>query len=41
MAAQLGNWNITVNCIAPGVTMTEATKKVVPDRQRPLGHDHW
>ncbi len=31
MAAQLGNWNITVNCIAPGVTMTEATKKVVPD----------
>ena len=31
MAAQLGNWNITVNCIAPGVTMTEATKKIVPD----------
>ena len=31
MAAQLGNWNITVNCIAPGVTMTEATKKVVPE----------
>jgi NAD(P)-dependent dehydrogenase (short-subunit alcohol dehydrogenase family) len=31
LAAQLGQWNITVNCIAPGVTMTEATKKVVPD----------
>jgi NAD(P)-dependent dehydrogenase (short-subunit alcohol dehydrogenase family) len=31
MAAQLGAYNITVNCIAPGVTMTEATKKVVPD----------
>ena len=31
MAAQLGAWNITVNCIAPGVTMTEATKKIVPE----------
>ena len=31
MAAQLGQYGITVNCIAPGVTMTEATKKVVPD----------
>src|SRR5207302_9723041 len=31
MAAQLGAYNITVNCIAPGVTMTEATKKIVPD----------
>ena len=31
MAAQLGKHNITVNCIAPGVTMTEATKKVVPE----------
>jgi 3-oxoacyl-[acyl-carrier protein] reductase len=31
MAAQLGQYNITVNCIAPGVTMTEATKKIVPD----------
>jgi NAD(P)-dependent dehydrogenase (short-subunit alcohol dehydrogenase family) len=31
LAAQLGQWNITVNCIAPGVTMTEATKKIVPD----------
>lgn len=31
MAAQLGSYGITVNCIAPGVTMTEATKKIVPD----------
>jgi 3-oxoacyl-[acyl-carrier protein] reductase len=30
LAGQLGQYNITVNCIAPGVTMTEATKKVVP-----------
>jgi NAD(P)-dependent dehydrogenase (short-subunit alcohol dehydrogenase family) len=31
MAAQLGRWGITVNCVAPGITMTEATKKIVPD----------
>jgi NAD(P)-dependent dehydrogenase (short-subunit alcohol dehydrogenase family) len=31
LAGQLGPFNITVNCIAPGVTMTEATKKIVPD----------
>ncbi len=31
LAAQLGQYNVTVNCIAPGVTMTEATKKIVPD----------
>src|SRR5437016_4345353 len=31
LAAQLGQYNITVNCIAPGVTMTEATKKIVPE----------
>jgi NAD(P)-dependent dehydrogenase (short-subunit alcohol dehydrogenase family) len=31
MAAQLGAYNITVNCIAPGITMTDATKKVVPE----------
>jgi NAD(P)-dependent dehydrogenase (short-subunit alcohol dehydrogenase family) len=30
MAAQLGNWNITVNAIAPGVIDTEATRKTVP-----------
>jgi 3-oxoacyl-[acyl-carrier protein] reductase len=31
MAAQLGQYGITVNCIAPGVTMTDATKKIVPE----------
>jgi NAD(P)-dependent dehydrogenase (short-subunit alcohol dehydrogenase family) len=31
LAGQLGQYNITVNCIAPGVTMTEATKKIVPE----------
>ena len=31
MASQLGQFNVTVNCIAPGVTMTEATKKIVPE----------
>jgi 3-oxoacyl-[acyl-carrier protein] reductase len=36
LAAQLGAHNITVNCIAPGVTMTEATKKVVPEEFLPL-----
>lgn len=30
LAGQLGPFNVTVNCIAPGVTMTEATKKIVP-----------
>jgi 3-oxoacyl-[acyl-carrier protein] reductase len=30
LASQLGQYNVTVNCIAPGVTMTEATKKIVP-----------
>ena len=34
LAAQLGQYNVTVNCIAPGVTMTEATKKVVPEMFR-------
>lgn len=29
-AGQLGRWNITANCIAPGVVATEATQKVVP-----------
>jgi 3-oxoacyl-[acyl-carrier protein] reductase len=31
MAGQLGQYNVTVNCIAPGVTMTEATRKIVPE----------
>jgi 3-oxoacyl-[acyl-carrier protein] reductase len=31
LAGQLGQYNITVNCIAPGVTMTEATKRIVPE----------
>jgi 3-oxoacyl-[acyl-carrier protein] reductase len=31
MAGQLGQYNVLVNCIAPGVTMTEATKKIVPE----------
>lgn len=31
LAGQLGQYNITVNCIAPGVTMTAATRKVVPE----------
>jgi 3-oxoacyl-[acyl-carrier protein] reductase len=30
-AGQLGRYGITVNCIAPGVIATEATKKVVPE----------
>ncbi|OBY29266.1 SDR family NAD(P)-dependent oxidoreductase [Mycolicibacter kumamotonensis] len=30
-AGELGNWGIRVNCIAPGVTLTEATKKQVPE----------
>jgi NAD(P)-dependent dehydrogenase (short-subunit alcohol dehydrogenase family) len=29
-AAQLGRWGITVNCIAPGVIDTEATRSVIP-----------
>src|SRR5579883_1309929 len=31
LAVALGKYGITINCIAPGVTMTEATKKVVPE----------
>ena len=31
LCIELAPRNINVNCIAPGVTMTEATKKVVPD----------
>ena len=36
LAAQLGQHNITVNCIAPGVTMTEATRKIVPEGMIPM-----
>lgn len=36
LAAQLGAYGITVNCIAPGVTMTEATKKIVPEEFLPM-----
>jgi 3-oxoacyl-[acyl-carrier protein] reductase len=36
LAAQLGPFNVTVNCIAPGVTMTEATKKIVPEEFLPF-----
>jgi 3-oxoacyl-[acyl-carrier protein] reductase len=30
MASQLGHWHITVNCIAPGVVDTAATRTVIP-----------
>jgi 3-oxoacyl-[acyl-carrier protein] reductase len=30
MASQLGHWSITVNCIAPGVIDTAATRSVIP-----------
>ena len=36
LAAQLGAFNVTVNCIAPGVTMTAATKKIVPEEFMPF-----
>jgi 3-oxoacyl-[acyl-carrier protein] reductase len=32
MAGALGPWGINVNAIAPGVTLTDATKKVVPEQ---------
>lgn len=35
-ASQLGQHGITVNCIAPGVTMTEATKKIVPEEYQDM-----
>jgi 3-oxoacyl-[acyl-carrier protein] reductase len=31
MAGALGPWGINVNSICPGLTMTDAAKKVVPD----------
>lgn len=30
-AGELGRWGIRVNCIAPGVTLSEATRKQVPE----------
>jgi 3-oxoacyl-[acyl-carrier protein] reductase len=36
LAGQLGQHGVTVNCVAPGLTMTEATDKVVPDFAQPI-----
>ena len=36
LAGQLGQHGVTVNCIAPGLTMTEATDNVVPDFAQPI-----
>jgi 3-oxoacyl-[acyl-carrier protein] reductase len=32
LAGQLGQYNVLVNCIAPGVTMTDATRRVIPQK---------
>ena len=36
MAGQLGAFNVTVNCIAPGLVNTEATEKQVPGDFQPM-----
>jgi 3-oxoacyl-[acyl-carrier protein] reductase len=36
MAGQLGQFNVTVNCIAPGLTNTSATEKQVPADFQPM-----
>ncbi|MCB0996309.1 MAG: SDR family oxidoreductase [Acidimicrobiales bacterium] len=36
LAGQLGPYDVTVNCIAPGLTYTEATKQVVPDQVKQM-----
>jgi len=36
LAVQLGEFGVTVNCVAPGVTMTEATRKQVPEEFMPF-----
>jgi 3-oxoacyl-[acyl-carrier protein] reductase len=36
MAGQLGQYNVTVNCIAPGLTNTAATEKQVPTDFQPM-----
>jgi NAD(P)-dependent dehydrogenase (short-subunit alcohol dehydrogenase family) len=36
MAGQLGQYGVTVNAVAPGLVMTEATEKQVPEDFRPM-----
>jgi 3-oxoacyl-[acyl-carrier protein] reductase len=36
MAGQLGQHNVTVNCIAPGLVLTEATRRQVPEAVQPM-----
>lgn len=36
LAGQLGQHGVTVNCVAPGLTMTDATDKVVPEFAQPI-----
>ena len=36
MAGQLGQFNVTVNCIAPGLVNTDATEKQVPTDFQPM-----
>jgi len=36
MAGQLGQFNVTVNCVAPGLVNTEATEKQVPGDFQPM-----
>ena len=36
MAGQLGQFNVTVNCIAPGLVNTAATEKQVPADYQPM-----
>ena len=36
MAGQLGQYGVTVNCIAPGLVLTEATQRQVPEPVQPM-----
>lgn len=36
MAGQLGQYGVTVNCIAPGLVLTEATHRQVPEPIQPM-----
>jgi NAD(P)-dependent dehydrogenase (short-subunit alcohol dehydrogenase family) len=36
MAGQLGQFGVTVNCIAPGLTLTDATDRQVPEPIQPM-----